>query len=52
MEKFIEQLKNLVTRIDTLKDSIATEEATKTAIVMPFFQILGYDAFSPLESKN
>lgn len=49
MEKFIEQLKNLATRIDTLKDSIATEEATKTAIVMPFFQILGYDVFNPLE---
>lgn len=49
MEKFIEQIKNLATRIETLKDSIATEEATKTAIVMPFFQILGYDVFNPLE---
>ncbi|WP_154098150.1 type I restriction endonuclease [Metasolibacillus sp. FSL K6-0083] len=49
MEKFIEQLKNLATRIDSLKGSIATEEATKTAIVMPFFQTLGYDVFNPLE---
>ncbi|MER2190656.1 MAG: type I restriction endonuclease [Solibacillus sp.] len=49
MEKFVEQLKALVTRVNTLKDSIATEEATKTAIVMPFFQILGYDVFNPLE---
>lgn len=49
MEKFVEQLKNLSSRIDTLKDSITTEEATKTAIVMPFFQILGYDVFNPLE---
>ena len=49
MEKFVEQLKNLATRIDSLKDSITTEEATKTAIVMPFFQILGYDVFNPLE---
>ncbi|MFF2797077.1 type I restriction endonuclease [Lysinibacillus xylanilyticus] len=49
MEKFVEQLKNLTTRIDSLKDSITTEEATKTAIVMPFFQILGYDIFNPLE---
>lgn len=49
MEKFIDQLTNLATRIDTLKDSITTEEATKTAIVMPFFQILGYDVFNPLE---
>ena len=49
MEKFVEQLKHLATRIDSLKDSINTEEATKTAIVMPFFQILGYDIFNPLE---
>lgn len=49
MEKFTEQLKNLVNRIETLKESITTEEATKTAIVMPFFQILGYDVFNPLE---
>ncbi|MGE7623551.1 type I restriction endonuclease [Viridibacillus sp. NPDC096237] len=49
MEKFSEQLRGLVKRIETLKDSITTEEATKTAIVMPFFQILGYDVFNPLE---
>lgn len=49
MEKFIEQLKGLGSRINALKDSITTEEATKTAIVMPFFQILGYDVFNPLE---
>lgn len=49
MEKFTEQLKGLTSRVRNLKDSIATEEATKTAIVMPFFQILGYDVFNPLE---
>ncbi|CAM5248117.1 type I site-specific deoxyribonuclease OS=Lysinibacillus sphaericus OX=1421 GN=LS41612_10600 PE=3 SV=1 [Lysinibacillus sphaericus] len=49
MEQFVEQLKNLAKRIDSLKDSISTEEATKTAIVMPFFQFLGYDIFNPLE---
>lgn len=49
MDKFIEELKKLVKRIDDLKDSITTEEATKTAIVMPFFQTLGYDVFNPLE---
>lgn len=31
------------------KDSIATEEATKNAFVMPFLQALGYDVFNPLE---
>lgn len=49
MEQFVEQLKNLGKRINNLKESITTEEATKTAIVMPFFQILGYDVFNPLE---
>ncbi len=49
MEKFTEQLRNLAKRIETLKDSINTEEATKTAIIMPFFQVLGFDVFNPLE---
>ncbi|CAM5220968.1 hypothetical protein UACE39S_00983 [Ureibacillus acetophenoni] len=49
MEQFTEQLKSLAKRIGTLRDSITTEEATKTAIIMPFFQLLGYDVFNPLE---
>lgn len=49
MEKLTEQLKGLAKRIESLKSSITTEEATKTAIVMPFFQSLGYDVFNPLE---
>ncbi|MFS0576318.1 type I restriction endonuclease [Sporosarcina sp. 179-K 3D1 HS] len=49
MEKFVEQLRGLAKRVDSLKTSIETEEATKTAIVMPFFQILGYDIFNPME---
>lgn len=32
---FIDQLKQFSKRVDTLKDSIQTEEATKTAIIMP-----------------
>lgn len=49
MEKFTEQLRNLAKRVELLGTSIETEEATKTAIVMPFFQILGYDIFNPME---
>lgn len=49
MEKFIEQMKSLAKRVETLRPSIETEEATKTAIIMPFFQILGYDVFNPNE---
>lgn len=48
-EKFNEQLRNLGKRVNSLKESITTEEATKTSLIMPFFQILGYDIFNPLE---
>lgn len=46
---FEESLKNFINRVNNTKDSIATEEATKTSVIMPFFQILGYDVFNPTE---
>lgn len=46
---FSDQLKEFSIRILKLKDSISTEEATKTSIVLPFFSLLGYDIFNPLE---
>ena len=46
---FIDQLKQFAKRVNSLKDSINTEEATKTAIIMPFFAMLGYDVFNPQE---
>ncbi len=46
---FIDQLKQFAKRIGSLKDSIQTEEATKTALIMPFFSMLGYDVFDPQE---
>lgn len=49
MEKFIEKIRGLAKRVETLIPSIGTEEATKTAIIMPLFQILGYDVFNPNE---
>ena len=36
-------------RILSVLDVITTEESTKTALVMPFFQMLGYDVFDPRE---
>ncbi|MGQ3132375.1 MAG: type I restriction endonuclease [Flavobacteriales bacterium] len=42
-------LKQLSDRVLKLKEQIHTEEATKTAFVMPFIQALGYDVFNPLE---
>ena len=46
---FIDQIKQFAKRVETLRDSIQTEEATKTSIIMPFFAMLGYDVFNPLE---
>lgn len=46
---FIDQLKQFSKRVESMKDSITTEEATKTAIIMPFFSMLGYDVFNPQE---
>ena len=46
---FIDKIKQFSTRINTMKDNISTEEATKTSMIMPFFQLLGYDVFNPLE---
>lgn len=43
----IQEFKNLAAE---RKDAVMSEEATKTALVMPFFQqVLGYDVFSPTE---
>ncbi|EFL53126.1 protein of unknown function DUF450 [Solidesulfovibrio fructosivorans JJ]] len=46
---FIDQIQELVNRTGKLKDHLGNEEATKTALVMPFLQTLGYDVFNPKE---
>ena len=46
---FIEKITQFYKRIEQIKDNICTEEATKTSIILPFFQLLGYDVFNPLE---
>lgn len=46
---FIDQIKQFSKRVEQLKDSLSTEEATKTSIIMPFFALLGYDVFNPAE---
>ncbi len=46
---FDEKLNQFSSRVESLKDQIQTEEATKTALIMPFFQLLGYDIFNPVE---
>lgn len=42
-------LRALSERIQLHSSSMATEEAVKTAIVLPFLQALGYDVFNPGE---
>ncbi len=36
-------------RVRTNSSAMATEEAVKTAVVLPFFHALGYDVFNPNE---
>ena len=46
---FNENLLQLSERILSIKPNILTEEATKMSMIIPFFQLLGYDVFNPLE---
>lgn len=48
---FAEKIEKFRTRVSGMADSFAdmTEEATKNALIMPFFTILGYDVFDPQE---
>lgn len=46
---FADKIKALGDKVAKLKDTIQTEEATKTAFIMPFILALDYDIFNPLE---
>lgn len=46
---FTEDLKQFAERVIPLKENISTEEATKMSMIIPFFQLLGYDVFNPGE---
>lgn len=46
---FSDGLKDLAEKISNYQSQINTEEATKTAFIMPFFDLLGYDTRNPLE---
>lgn len=46
---FNEDLMQLSERLKKVKDNILTEEATKMSMIVPFFQLLGYDVFNPEE---
>lgn len=47
---FVERLQALAKKVTQVSGSLATEEATKNALVMPFLHsVLGYDVFDPKE---
>ncbi len=47
---FIDILRQFASRAEKLYSQIQTEEATKTSLIMPFFQqVFGYDVFNPDE---
>jgi len=46
---FIDQIKELSSKISKRSERLETEEATKNARVMPFINALGYDVFNPEE---
>jgi len=45
----IDSLNQLAARVRRQQNSVHTEEAAKTAFVLPFLQALGYDVFNPSE---
>lgn len=46
---FNETIKQFSERVTALKPTLSTEEATKMSLIVPLFQILGYDVFNSLE---
>ena len=45
----IDSIIQISSRVDDIKNSVLTEEATKHSLVLPFIQALGYDVFNPTE---
>ena len=44
---FQAKIRELAKRIESLRNNVQTEEATKHSFVMPFISLLGYDVFNP-----
>lgn len=47
--EFNESIKQFSERVTAMKGNIFTEEATKMSLIVPLFQLLGYDVFNPTE---
>ena len=46
---FKDNLNELIKKIGKYKERVTNEEMTKTAFIMPFFELLGYDTRDPFE---
>lgn len=46
---FLDDLNKIAGKIERTRNLVVTEEATKTAFVLPFLVALGYDVYNPLE---
>ena len=44
--EFIDEVKVLGSRSRDLAEKLTPEEATKTALILPFIRLLGYDIFN------
>ena len=49
MNNFETSLSSLAKRVEQFSETIQTEEAVKTSVVLPFLQALGFDVFNPAE---
>ncbi len=49
MPDLIDEIRGLASKIEKNRPVVLTEEATKTAFIMPFMQALGYNVFDPSE---
>jgi predicted type IV restriction endonuclease len=49
MSNIEESLRAIAERVKSHSSTMATEEAVKTAVVLPFLRSLGYDVFDPTE---
>lgn len=46
---FVEEMRQFAVKIESIRNHIHTEEATKTSLILPFIKLLGYDIFNPAE---
>lgn len=44
---FVDMVRAHAKRVSELRDIVINEESTKTSLIMPFFQLLGYDPSDP-----